>query len=80
MSIEILTDFFFWAMLLGIGFLYLSFFAVLAMRKTVYSFHLKLFKITEKDVDLTVYYYLAFMKIILIMFGVIPWLALKMIA
>ncbi len=78
MTLATLSAFFGWMAILNIGFLLLATLAAMFMRPLAYRIHRKIFDISEADIDLEYYRFLAHYKILGLITSVIPWLALQM--
>jgi Family of unknown function (DUF6868) len=77
MTIAELTELLGWGSVINIGFLMLSFFAVTFMRKIAVQIHSNLFGLKEEDLLRAYFQYLAQYKIVVLVFFVVPYLALK---
>ncbi|MGB7345265.1 MAG: DUF6868 family protein [Pirellulaceae bacterium] len=47
-------------------------------RLPIYRIHARMFSLTEDQLDVTLYCFMGFMKLIVLFFFFIPWLAIKM--
>lgn len=65
---------------LGVGFMILTMVLSLLMNDWAYQIHSKLFDITKHDFDVMIYGWLGSLKIIVTLFFLIPYLAIKMVA
>lgn len=79
MNVETLTELFGWMSVISIGILMFSTFMLLAIRKFAVNVHSKMFHIDEKDLNRAYFQYLAQFKIVVIVFHLTPYLALKII-
>ena len=79
MSIETLTDFFFWCSAINIGLLSWWGLIIIFARDKVYQYHRKWFKLSENQFDNIHYIGIAVFKISIFMFNIVPYLALKII-
>ena len=79
MNIEQLIECFKWMSIINIGILLFSTFAVLTMKSLVLRMHSKLFGITEAKVSELVYAYLGMFKVLIIVFNIVPFIALKIL-
>jgi len=72
-----LSEFFGWAALLNIGIL--SFFSILliTMKSKIASIHSKMFAISEQEISVCYFNYLANYKVLTTVFTITPYLALK---
>ena len=67
-----------WCTLINIGLMIFSFIVIVAMRSFVYKMHSKWFPMSEATFNAIVYSYLGVYKILIIVFNLVPWLALSM--
>ena len=79
MSIEILSRFLLWCALLNYALLIVWFLAFLVMRDFVYRMHNKFFRISVEQFSATNYAGIAFYKILILVFNLLPYIALKII-
>ena len=75
MTLEQLQQFFMYGTIINLVFMFVSFFAVISLRKFIYSFHGKLFALSEESINKALYNYLAIYKIITITFFLVPWIS-----
>lgn len=80
MDIELLSRFFMWCTLLNFGLLIVSFLFLAFANDFVYSLHGKCFAISRETFNVVVYAFLGLYKIAWLVFCVVPWLALFIIA
>ena len=80
MTIEALTEFLGWATVINIAILLLSTLAMITMRKAITGVHSRLFGLDEKDLGRAYFQYLAQYKIVIIVFNITPYIALKVMA
>lgn len=76
MTIELLTAFFKWTSILGIGTLILSAVLLRVLRHPFYRLHKQLFNIDETMIPIIAYCYLGLLKAFIIVFHIIPYIAL----
>lgn len=76
-TLEKLETFFGLQALIHIGLLLFSALMIILLRKKAIKIHTKLFGIREKFVMKVFYGILAIYKILIIVFAIVPWLALK---
>lgn len=74
-----LTAFFGWAVVLNISFLFFAGLLLVLMRPTITSIHSKMFDISEKDLRICYFNYLANYKVFTFIFILSPYLVLKII-
>jgi hypothetical protein len=72
-----LTGFLGWCTVINLVFLGVATFALTAMRGTILSIHRKMFGIAEEDLLLLYMKYLANYKIVVLVFNLVPYLALR---
>ena len=66
-----------WCTLINIALMFLSFVLISVMRSFVYKMHSKWFPMSEPTFNAIVYSYLGIYKILIIVFNLVPWLALS---
>lgn len=79
-SIESLTTFFGWCSVISIGVLAFSSLGLVLLRGTISKLHARLFGLSEEDLARAYFQYLAQFKIAVIMFNLVPYLALRIMA
>lgn len=79
MNIEQLIEFFKWMTIINIGLLLFSTFAVMTMKSLMVKMHSKLFGVTETQISAVVYAYLGMFKVLIIVFNIVPYIALMML-
>ena len=72
-----LTEFLGWASVINIGYLLFSTLLIVAMKPVIASIHSKMFGVSEKDLSLVYFKYLANYKILSFIFVVAPYVSLK---
>ena len=77
MTLEMLREFFFWNMLINVVLLLFSFVMILAVRKLAYRIHGSIFRLTESQLDAIWYSIFGFYKILVFVFGIVPYAALR---
>ena len=78
MGMEQLTEFFGWMMLINVGLMILSAVLIMAMKGFICKVHGKMFAIPEDKLMVILYSYLGVYKIFIIVFCLVPYLALKL--
>ncbi len=78
MTIEMMREFLAWCSVINVGMLIFSFIIMCAARKTIYHFHSKLFPMSEQQFNGIMYAFLGGYKILIIVFNIVPYLALSM--
>lgn len=79
-SAEVWTQFFGWYTVINLVFYVISAVAVLAMRNLVVRHSARWFGVTEDVALRTVYQWIGAYKLGILLFGLVPWLALKLMA
>lgn len=79
MNIENLVLFFGWMSVINVSILFVSAIALALGKEKFASIHSSLFKLDKYDVKKQYFIYLAFYKILIIVFNIVPYIALKLI-
>jgi hypothetical protein len=79
MDIQTLISFFMWCSILNLGLLMLSFIMLACAGDFVYRMHSKWFPMPRDRFNAVIYSFIGFHKIIVIVFNVVPWVALAII-
>jgi len=79
MTIETLTELFGWITVINMGLLIFSTVMLLLMKGIAIKMHSKMFSIDEKDLNRMYFDYLGRFKILVIVFNLTPYIALKII-
>jgi len=79
MTIETLREFLLWCMVINVGLLIFSWLLLLAARDFIYRIHGRMFRLPEEKIASSWYKSMAFYKILIIVFNVIPYIALRII-
>ncbi|NOX98388.1 MAG: hypothetical protein GXP30_01435 [Verrucomicrobia bacterium] len=80
MTIETLTELLGWVTIINMGLLMVSTVMILLMKGVAIKMHSKMFAIEEKDLNRMYFQYLGNFKILVIVFNLTPYIALKIIA
>lgn len=80
MSIENLTAFLGWCTLINFGLLIIAAVAIVLMRGSISGIHASMFKLEQNDLSSAYFQYLANYKILIIVFNLVPYLALRIIS
>lgn len=80
MSIGMVTEFFWWALVINVGILTFSTVMLIAMRGFVTKMHGGLFGLEENDLARAYFQYLGQFKIAIIVLNITPYIALRIIA
>ena len=79
MTFELIRDIFGWCTLINFGFLLWWGIAILFFHDFVYRLHGKLFKMTLEEFDKIHYVGIAFFKLFIIVFNLVPYLAMRIV-
>lgn len=79
MDLQILTEFFKWCTILAGGIYIYSAVMLVVVPDFVYNMQSRWFKITRETFNITIYAFLAFYKVVFIVFVLVPYLALLII-
>lgn len=77
MTLPQLTEFLGWATVLNFGFLIFVGLTLIVLRPVVISMHNKIFGLSETNLTQAYFQYLANYKILIFVFNVVPYIALK---
>ncbi len=78
MTMTDLTEFLGWATVINLSFLMVTFLAVTFLRNTILQIHRKLFGLSEEDILRAYFQYMAQFKIVVVVFFLAPYVALKL--
>jgi len=76
MSIEQIRDFFMWCSIINVALLLFSSLMCICAGGWVYQIHSKVFKISREAFNVAIYTFIGAYKILVILFNVVPWIAL----
>ena len=76
MSIEQVRDFFMWCSIINVALLLFSSLICICAGGLVYWVHSKVFKISRDAFNVAIYSFIGAWKIFIILFNVVPWIAL----
>jgi len=79
MDMDTLQEFLLGSLLVNAGIYMLSLVGVLSLRGFMCKIHAKLFGIGEETANTVMYLYLAMYKLFLIVFNLVPWIAIQII-
>ena len=79
MDIDRLQAFLLWSLVVNAGIYVISLVGVLSVRPFVCKIHMKLFGVSEDTANTVMYQYLAIYKLLLIVFNLVPWIAISLI-
>ena len=80
MNIEATTEFLGWCTVINVGLLVLAAFAMMTMRRFMIKVHSTMFNLSEENLSRAYFQYLAMYKIAIIVFNLVPYIALKVMA
>ena len=80
MTLDQLTTFFGWASCISIAMLSIIFILLLVFNKSILILHSQLFNVAEDELNMIYLKYLAQYKILMFIFFIVPYLALKVMA
>jgi hypothetical protein len=76
LTLVALKSFFGWATLINVGFLYFSAFMVILLKKHVKPIHMKMFALSDQEIEKQYFMFLAYYKMLVIGFFLVPYIAL----
>jgi len=79
MNLEQLTELFKWMTIINVGLLLLSTVLVISLKDMIARLHGKLFGLKPESVALMAYGYLGMLKVLIIVFVVVPYISLLLI-
>lgn len=79
MDVESIRLFFMWCMILNVGLLLFSALMCICARDWIYGIHNQLFGISREAFNVAIYSFIGLYKILVIVFNVIPYVALLII-
>ena len=74
------TEFFGWCLLINLGLMVVTMLALMLMRGTISRIHAGIFNLSEADMKIEYVRYLSNFKILVIVFNLAPYIALKLMA
>jgi len=77
MNLQTLQQFLFWCMVINLGLLTLSVLLIITFRPWICQMHGRFFGLPEDYICKVLYAFLGFYKIVVIVFNVVPWLAVQ---
>ncbi len=80
MTIAELTEFLGWATVINLSVFILTVLGVTFLRGTIVQMHKKLFGLSEEDLARAYFQYMGQFKIVVVVFFLVPYLALKLMA
>lgn len=79
MSIDVLREFFMWCLILNAGFLAVAFGVCAGAGDWVYRMHSRWFPMPRETFNVTIYGLIGRMKLAVLVFNLVPWLALVIV-
>ena len=79
MDIQTLTSFFMWCSMINIGMLFFLAFIYMLAPNLTYRLQSKFIPISRETFDIVFYSFLGFYKVVVLVFNVVPWIALLII-
>ena len=79
MDIRTLTEFFKWCSIINIALFILSAIMIIAAADFVYGMHGQLFHLPRETFDVALYAFLGLYKIVILVFNLVPYVALRII-
>ena len=79
MDIQTLTSFFMWCSIINIGFLIFLALVYMLMPNLAYQLQSKFIPISRETFDIVFYSFIGFFKVVVLVFNVVPWIALIII-
>ena len=79
MDLDKLQEFLFWSLVVNVGIYIVSLVGVLSLRRFMCKIHAALFGISQEMANKVLYQYLAIYKLLLIVFNLVPWIAIQLI-
>jgi hypothetical protein len=78
-TIEILTQFFGWCAVINMSLLVITTVSIMIFEEPISKIHNKLFAINEEKLQLLYFQFIAYYKLAIIIFNLVPYFALKLI-
>ena len=80
MDIQTLTDFFMWCSIINIGFLFFLALIFMLAPNLTYRLQSWFIPISRETFNVVFYSFIGFFKVVVLVFNVVPWIALEIIA
>ena len=77
MTVYQIREMLMWCSVINVGIMIFSFLILTVARQWVYTMHSKWFPVTESQFNVIMYSFIAFYKILIIVFNIVPWIALS---
>jgi hypothetical protein len=79
MAAELLQDFFMWCSIIHLAMMGISAILIIQCRDWVYTIHSRWFNLSKEAFDLALYSFLGLYKLLIIIFCIVPWIALSIL-
>lgn len=79
MDIQTLTSFFMWCSIINIGILFFLALIYMLVPNLAYQLQSKFIPISRQTFDIVFYSFIGFFKVVVLVFNVVPWIALLVI-
>ncbi|CAA6824812.1 MAG: Unknown protein [uncultured Sulfurovum sp.] len=79
LTLETLIEFLGWSTLINFTFLLMTTLAIMFLREPIIKIHAELFNLNKEDLSRAYFNYVALYKILIIVFNLVPYIALKII-
>jgi hypothetical protein len=79
MDIQTLTSFFMWCSIINVGILFFLALIYLLAPNLAYRLQSKFISISRETFDIVFYSFIGFFKVVVLVFNVVPWIALRII-
>ncbi|MEE2930160.1 MAG: hypothetical protein VX599_05570 [Pseudomonadota bacterium] len=79
MDLDVITQFFAWFTVINFALLLISWLAMMVMRDFVVRIHSATMKVPEADLPRLYFQFFAFYKVLILTFGLVPYLVLRFI-
>jgi hypothetical protein len=79
MNIQLLTSFFMWCTIINFGLLILFTIMIIPAEDLVYRIHSKWFSFSRETFNVVIYSFLGLYKIAILVFNLVPWIALLIV-
>ena len=79
MTIDQIQQLLMWCSIINMGLLLYSTVMITALHGFICRIHAKMFRISEETASNTLYWYLGIWKIAIILFNIVPWVALYLV-
>lgn len=80
MDIQTLTDFFMWCSIINVGLLVVSWLMLITMPDVIFRLHGRWFDLSRETFNTVIYGFLGFYKLLILVFCIVPYIALLIVA